>query len=353
MRKMLLYAGLLLSCASCIKEKPIKRAYGGFTPEQLADGWTITSPEAQNMDRTILDSAYRLVFQSDRYLMAKSLLVIRNGQLVAEAYPKDANDRDAVNNIQSCTKSFTSVLTGIALKEGLLTSTDQKISEIYAEAFSPFPEKKNITIRHALTMQTGLQFDNDKNTLHLYQAENSIRFILSREKQSEPGTSMNYNDGSPHLLSAAIQKRAGLSFEQFAQQHLFSHLGIKEWKWEKSKDGINFGAFGLHLKPRDLAKFGKLLLQKGQWENRSLIDSNWIHLSTGIHTYDATGRPYGFYFWIYPDLGGYAALGHGGQFVFVVPQKQLVVVYTAWPYTSESLFDDRSELMKRMVRACN
>jgi CubicO group peptidase (beta-lactamase class C family) len=95
------------------------------------------------------------------------------------------------------------------------------------------------------------------------------------------------------------------------------------------------------------------LLQNGKWENQQLVDSSWIARATSsIVTAESTGTTYGYYFWIYPVYKGYAAVGHGGQFIFVVPPEQLVVVYTAWPYTSRDVFDNFGELADLIIRSC-
>jgi CubicO group peptidase (beta-lactamase class C family) len=134
---------------------------------------------------------------------------------------------------------------------------------------------------------------------------------------------------------------------------LFKPLGIKEWKWESANDGITFGAFSLFMKPRDLAKFGQLLLQNGKWGNQQIVDSLWIAKATEpIVTTEGPGPSYGFYFWVYPAYEGYAAAGHGGQFIFIVPSKNLVVIYTAWPYTSSDMFDNFGELADLILESC-
>ena len=107
------------------------------------------------------------------------------------------------------------------------------------------------------------------------------------------------------------------------------------------------------MKPRDIAKFGQLLLQNGKWRDKQIVDSTWIAEATKpIVTMHSPGSSYGYYFWIFPAYGGYAAVGHGGQFLFVVPSKKLVVIYTAWPYTSGDMFDNFNELADLIIKSC-
>lgn len=340
--------------SSCLKDKPFKLPYEGFVPVSKNDGWVISTPENENMDRELLDDAYRLVYKDNRYQMARSLLVIRNGKLVAEAYPHDKADIDRIANIQSMTKSFTSILTGMALEQHLLDSVNQTFYSIYPDAFNDNPEKKGVTLKHALTMTTGIAFDNSKDTRTLYETENSsVEFILSLPQEYDPGIVFRYHDGAPHLVSAAIQKRYGKPFDDFADTYLFKPLGITDYKWETAKDGINFGAFSLFIKPRDAAKFGQLLAQNGVWENRQLVDSTWISDATQPIVNSGTlGSPYGYYFWIYPAFGAYAADGHGGQRIMVFPHKNLVIVYTAWGYTSGDFFDHFNEVADLISNSC-
>ncbi|MBK6903147.1 MAG: serine hydrolase [Saprospirales bacterium] len=351
------YIPLLLALpffAGCLKDEPFKLEYNGFEPQAIQDDWQLSTPEAENMDRDLLEQAYKLVYSDTRYTRARSLLVFRNGKLVAEAYPNDPDDIDAIDNIQSATKSITSILTGIAIHEQLIDSTREKLYDIYPEDFDTDLEKRSITIDDALTMRTGLKYDNGTHTLELYQNEgNSVQYILSLDRIYPSGTVMNYNDGAPHLISRVIEKKAGMSESEYAKTHLFDPLNIKDWKWEAAKDGTTFGAFSLFLKPRDFGKLGQLLLQQGQWQGEILVDPAYLARATStLVSAHQGGQPYGYYFWILPAMGGYYASGHGGQFLLVVPDKDLVVVYTAWPYTSGEFFDRGFELMTLIGEAC-
>ena len=346
---------LSFSLNGCLKDDPVKLAENGYLPTANGDDWQISTPSMENMEEGYLNTAYQLIHSNDRFIMARSLLIIRNGKLVAEAYPHDPDDANRIENIQSCTKAFTSLLTGIAFKKGYLDSLNQTFNSIYPEFFFNHQDKKNITIANALTMKTGINFIDGDNTRPLYETdESSIDYILSLPKNYDPGIVYQYNDGSPHLISAAIQKRYGKPLSVFANEFLLKPLSITEWKWEAANDGITFGAVSLFMKPRDIAKFGQLMLQNGRWGNEQIVDSSWIAEATKpLVTMHSPGTSYGYYFWIYPAYGGYAAVGHGGQFIFVVPARKLVVIYTAWPYTSGDMFDNFNELADLILKSCN
>lgn len=346
---------LFISVTGCLEDKPVKLSYNGFKPLVIEDSWQLSTPAEQDMNDEFLTTAYQLIYNNERFVMARSLLVLRNGKLVAEAYPHDPDDAYKTENIQSCTKSFTSILTGIALEKHILDSLNQTFYSIYPDYFIDHQDKKNIRIVDALTMKTGINFIDSDNTRFLYESDqSSIDYILSIAKNYEPGIVYQYNDGAPHLISAAIEERYGEALSVFAYNFLFKPLGITDWKWEAANDGITFGAFSIFMKPRDLAKFGEMLLQNGKWENQQIVDSNWIAEATKpIVTMYSPGTSYGYYFWVYPAYGGYAAVGHGGQFIFVVPPKKLVVIYTAWPYTSGDMFDNFNELADLILKSCN
>ena len=344
-----------LCMMSCLKDEPVKLAYNGFQPQVSGDGWQVSTPAGEKMNENYLDAAYQLIYNNERFVMARSLLIIRNGKLVAESYPHDKSDVYRIENIQSCTKSFTSILTGIALRNHYLDSINQTFNSIYPDNFVNYQDKKDITIANALTMKTGINFVDGDHTQILCQTDkSSVDFILSLSKNYEPGVVYHYNDGAPHLISAAIQKRYGKPLSVFADEFLFKPLGITDWKWESAKDGITFGAVSIFMKPRDIAKFGQMLLQNGRWGNTQIVDSSWIAAATKpVVTMESPGSSYGYYFWIFPGYGGYAAVGHGGQFILVVPSKKLVVIYTAWPYTSSDMFDNFNELADLVIKSCN
>jgi CubicO group peptidase (beta-lactamase class C family) len=286
--------------------------------------------------------------------MARSLLVVRNGKLVAEAYPHDPGDMDQFANIQSCTKTFTSIMMGIAIQNGVDISVDDKLYEIYPELFDNDLSKREITLKDALTMQTGVEFNNVKNTLQLYQTKkNSAVFVLSFPSIYEPGTVMNYNDGAPQLVSKAIEYKTGMILADYARQELFEPLNITDWQWERAHDGTTFGAFSLFLKPRDFAKVGQLLLQNGTWLDEQIINVDYLTVATSHIVNSEENKPYGFYFWIDQRNQGFYAHGHGGQILLVVPSKNLVILYTAWPYTSGDYFDNGFEILNLIVDGCS
>ncbi len=121
--------------SSCLKDENFKQDYIGFVPQSINDDWQISTPENENIDKTILEKAYQLIYQDNRFLMSRSLLVFRNGKLIAEAYPNDKNDINRIHNIQSCTKSITALMVGVAIQDGKINSLNETLYSIYQEYF--------------------------------------------------------------------------------------------------------------------------------------------------------------------------------------------------------------------------
>ena len=206
-------------------------------------------------------------------------------------------------------------------------------------------------------MTTGIGFVNSEHTGLLCLIDHSVEFVLSRPRVNPAGSMFDYHDGNPQLISYAIQHRYGKPLADFADEYLFKPLGITDWLWESSPDGINFGAFSLYLKPRDMAKIGQMLIQNGQWNGRHIVDSNWIDIATQAHQAYLPYWAYGYYLWVSPleDIFYYNASGHGGQMIIVVPEKNLVIVSSAWPYSKheEPYVEQFMPLLEIIIDSCD
>jgi CubicO group peptidase (beta-lactamase class C family) len=320
-----LQAGLTVLCLGCLTDPELKLGYDGYDPEELPDGWEISDAAQEGLDPASLEAIYRDFFDEGRYPTARGLLVVRHGKLVAEAYARDRGDRERLHNVQSVAKSVTSLVAGIALDDGLLPSVDVPLFDLMPQHFDDDPIKRSLSLRHALTMETGLTPYSDKDTgAFMYSGGSSVEKILHQPLVSEPGTTFYYTDDSPQLVSAAVQAVSGRSLEAFAGERLFVPLGIGGWRWERHGDGVTFGAIGLWLRPRDMARIGQMVLQKGTWNGRRVVSESWIEESMQVR---ANGD-YGYYWWIYDDGRVYGAKGAGGQMIFIVPELDVVVVLT-------------------------
>jgi CubicO group peptidase (beta-lactamase class C family) len=263
----------------------------------------------------------------------RSLLVSHRGTIVLERYFNGARAAQAAN-IKSASKSVISALVGIAVSRGLIKSVDQKIVDYFPElATDAEPKKREITIEDLLTMRSGLESTSGRNYGAWVQSPNWVRFVLRRPLIDEPGTRIEYSTGSSHLLSAILTKATKMSTWQFAQQELAKPLGFSLARWMTDPQGIYFGGNEMLMTPRQMIEFGELYLNNGKAGDRQILPKSWIdqtRIGRGRSRW-GSDREYGMGFWI-RELAGhdsYYAWGYGGQFIFIVPGKQLVIVTTS------------------------
>lgn len=295
--------------------------------------WASASPEQAGMDSSRLLTLLDFLPQQD--LDLHSLLVIRRGYVVLEVnvFP---NQAATGQELQSCTKSITSILTGIALQDNLLHSTDQKVLDFFpGKTFANLDaRKRTMTVKDLLTMTTGLTWpeatlsygSRDNPVRAMWSGSDPVQYILDQPMAAAPGTVFNYNTGASQLLGAILEKTSGLKLAEYAKQQLFDPLGIRDFSWHKMR-GIEPGGSGLVLTARDMAKLGYLYLRGGLWENRQLIPAAWVHESTHKQVEAGAHGGYGYQWWLEPG-GSYSAVGFGGQTIHVYPDKDLVVVIT-------------------------
>ncbi len=300
-------------------------------PVNINDGWIISTPTAENINSTELNEIIGDLHNNRKLWQMRSLLVFRNDRLVAETYLKDDNDRSNPRAIWSCTKQIISLLTGVALDQGLLFSVNDPISDYLASELVNHSDKNAITIEDLLTMRSGIGFDETDDASNLIQkkASNTIDYILSLPLINSPGQSYHYNSGDPHLIAASIQNEAAISLEQWADTNLFTALEFENYNWLQY-DGYNFGGWGISTTPREIAKIAHLVLNGGVWKAQQLVSSAWIASMTQTQVSENTGDTGSFgYLWGILDKGSveypYMA-GSGGQYAVVVPHKNMVIV---------------------------
>ena len=166
----------------CLVEENINLPYESYQPQQMADGWSVSTVQAEGFDAQKIDDLIYSLYDQDNYPNLHSLLIARHGQLVAEVYTKDKKEQNIPHNLVSATKSVTSLLTGIAIDMGYITSVDQTVFNYLPQYFDDDLRKREITIHHVLTMETGLDFDNDVDTNDLFNySGSSLRFVLHKK----------------------------------------------------------------------------------------------------------------------------------------------------------------------------
>jgi CubicO group peptidase (beta-lactamase class C family) len=308
----------------------------GLPPTPLATetpwptaGWTSSTPEEQGMDARKLAGAFDFVKAKEPNI--HSLLIVRNGFLVADAYfyPFASESR---HDIASITKSVTSTLVGIAVRKGLIRSVEEPLLNFFQERkpANLDERKRSITLRDLLAMRSGLQCVASPVEVTLMQMMASsdwVQFMLDLPMAAKPGEVFLYNSGGVHLLSAVIRNTTGLSELAFAQAELFGPLGISDVEWPFDPQGVNNHGWGdLQLHPRDMAKIGYLFLNKGRWDGKTIVSPEWVEASTRPFP-GAPVANYGYLWWLDEDYG-YSAHGRGNQRIYVLPRMNMVVVIT-------------------------
>ena len=324
---MLLFAVMIFS--GCDQDAPLAPT----NQTDLANEWPTASPAAVNIDGSRLAQAYAQARQIDGL---KSLLVVRNAKMVAEEYFAGGKPND-LYHVRSVTKSVVSTLIGLAHAQGIM-QLETKLAEILPAARFPLEgDKKNITLRHLLTMTSGFQWHENTEFSAWHNSANEIDYLLRKPLATPPGQNFNYNTAASHLLSVALTLASGKNTLAFAEEHLFAPLGITQGAWDRDKQGYYWGGHGLQLRPRDMAKFGLLFLQRGVWQGRQLVPSDWADAATKPQvslnwSFAALGKiDYGYLWWLDHSQRNalFWAWGYGGQFVYCVPDLSLLVVTTA------------------------
>ncbi|MDG0789746.1 beta-lactamase family protein [Cohnella ginsengisoli] len=285
-------------------------------------------------------------------LNPRSCLVKRQGRLLFEHY-REPSFETVPAIINSCTKSVLSALVCVALGRGLLP--DPRVTPV--SAFFPQLKtdadirKRDMTLLHLLTMTAGFRWDEfgGLNSFpRMTRESNWIAHVLEQPLSEPPGTRMTYNSGVSQLLSGILSEATGMTVARFAEQTLFGTLGIETYEWETDPQGIHTGGFGLRLRPADLLKLGELMLNRGMHGRTRLFPGEWADLA--VRPFAPASPPYegeyGWHWWCGAcvptrkvsagkDDGNRAqpsdyfyARGFGGQFVYVVPEAELVAVVT-------------------------
>ncbi|MCP5052382.1 MAG: serine hydrolase [bacterium] len=323
-------------------------------PVKLVTGGNIPTLEILGFNSKQLDKALKYAGKIPRLT---GFLVAKDNTLAVEKYYRGSNRKKAVN-IKSASKGIVSALVGIAIEKKYIKGIDEKIAQFLPKVFNPHwpTDKKAITIKHLVTMTSGLESTSIWNYGAWVTSKNWIRYALTRKLVHRPGKTFSYSTGNSHLLSAILTKATRMSLLSFARKHLFTPLGIPAPYWEKDPQGIYFGGNNLSLTPRDMVKFGILYLNNGKYNGKQVVPNEWVKTSTSLQVVPGRNwlpfeqRGYGYHWWLYRfgKHDTFLAWGYGGQFLFAFPGLNLVVVITSTQPASRSSARNYKQILTLM-----
>ena len=274
-----------------------------------------STPETQGLSSLHIQEFFDTLMQDSR-TEVHSCIVMRHGHVVAEMYPHPWR-KDYRHTTYSISKTFTSLAVGMCLADSLIALTDTigKFLSIPPHASQGI---RTITVRDLLTMQSGIPVDT-KMRIHETQW---LHAYLSKKPTSAPGTRWAYDSIMSYLLSAIVQKVTGQTLMDLLQERLFHTLGITDALWEESPEGITCGGWGLYIRPETMPMLGQLLLNKGTWMGKEIVPSWWVEEMMKPQT--SNGR-YSYHIWQTQYPGWAEANGANGQYIFIIPEADMVV----------------------------
>ena len=302
--------------------------------------WRTCAPDEVGMDpEKFRELNEEIILLLEMHVNIHSVLIIKDGYIVAEQYYSEDYSVNSLHHIASCTKSITSALYGIALENEYLQGIDQHIYDFFPEyeIQNQSEQKESITLEHMLTMSAGLEwyemeypYGDNRNTYRQWIDQGGgVQFVLNRPMIAAPGEEYSYNTGASHVLSRILQKATGVRTDSFALEHLFTPLGIDDFYWPVDGRGIAYGGSAMKLTPRDMARFGYLYLMDGIWDGTRIVPETWVNDSQQQHIKRKYIEDYyyGYHWWV-SDENSYSAVGYGGQWISIFPEHDLVVVFT-------------------------
>ncbi len=330
---------------ACPPVKQPKTAEAVLQKPQFAWQWPQDLPENHGISNAALAR-----FHSELDEVNVLAAVIVKDDYIIDEYYKPGYDENSLFIMNSASKSLTSALIGIAIDKGYIDSVDVPVGEFFPEL-----ENSGITIWHLLTHTSGLASTDDVRWDAWRNSTNWLDYIFNLPVVAEPGTEFSYSTGNTHLLAAILEQATGMGLYDFAKENLFAPLGMRTARIDTDPQGIGDGGNGIWLNVYDMAKFGSLYLHNGQWQGRQVIPADWVQASTTLQYDRSTGSAdYGYQWWV-RTFGearhpAYFAQGHAGQYIFVVPDLQLIIVFTSDYPGSSSIY---WQFVNDIVAACD
>lgn len=294
-----------------------------------ASALTATQAQTGDLPRTLPErcgiSSYEIIRLTDSLMSLPktsihSLMVLRHDSVVGEAYPAPWS-KESMHTMYSCSKTFVSAAVGMAIGDGKL-KLDSRVADFFPKSFNRSANYKRMTVRDLLTMSSGIEPD-------WVMRNNGDKWCETwlGKPVAQPGKQFKYDSMCTYLLSVIVQKATGVKLLDYLKARLFEPMHITEVEWETSPEGFNTGGWGLRIQTESLAKFGLLLLHDGAWQGKQLIPSDWAKAMKKKQI-DNGAFGYGYQMWCCEYPGASRADGAYGQYILIIPDKDMVAVIT-------------------------
>ena len=374
-----LAGGFLVLLAIAVLFTAGRSAIAGSRLTWPTTGWQRATPASVGVDQKILER-----FDADlargKYMLVDSFQVFRCGaEVFARSYPhdyrqiygKEAKTRGPLNarltgpynyfdpdwhpfyrgtrmhTMQSVSKTITSVIFGVAITRGdFKAALNTPVLSYFdvAKVKNVDERKRRMTLQHVLTMTTGLKWNEEvpyndpRSDSSLMEATDDwVQYVIDKPMAAEPGKVFNYSSGAGELLAYIFQKETGQDIEAYGDKYLFAPVGMKHY-WKRTYLGVVDTEGGLFLSGDDLAKVGYLYLHNGMWDGKRVVSEDWVKQSLTPYIDAEDGFRYGYKWWLYPLNGRvvWMAIGFGGQSLMVLPEENLIAVFTGWEIIQDS-----------------
>ncbi|WP_339708903.1 serine hydrolase [uncultured Kriegella sp.] len=320
--------------------------YSYSKPIHLSDGWQTNDLLSGQIDSTKMYAMFNQLRVKPHKV--HSVILVRNNAIEMEEY-FGGYDLKKQHDLRSATKSIISILIGIALDKEFIESVDDpflKYIKTYGPKKNKDERKQHITVRQLLTMSTGLDCNDwDKKSAgqedKVYRKKDWVQYTLDLPQIYDPGESAMYCSMGTVLAAEVVQQASGMPLYAFAEKYLFNALGITNVAWHHTTEGdIIPSAKRLYMTPRDMAKIGELMLNKGKWKSEQIVSETWVAQSTSFQT-KLANIDYGMLWWKIPfvvnakKFTATVATGNGGQYMMIFPDFNAVAIFTGGAYNSQ------------------
>ena len=346
----------LISCHIEEKREVDSSPYFYEKPLLLNDGINTASADLHSINTGTLTDLVNSVRQGEIRGL-DSIVISKNSDLILEEYFAGWT-RDDIHDLRSATKSITGLLAGIAIDQQLLrldTFVYPHFAENYPVTDNWTPDKNKIQLKDFMNMSSGLACNDDDsaspgNESKMYRYRDWVKFILDLPMVRRPGVWFSYCTGGVQVVARMIENASGSSLSEYARNNLFDAMGINKYLWSVTGSGRTEGSGHIYMRSRDMLKLGLMVLNNGQWKGQQLVSTQWI-----AQLHDPFYKFYGYFWWhqtfrpddaSYPETNAIYASGNGGQQIWIFPDLEMVVVFTANNYDQKNV---SGEIIKNYI----